>query len=81
MAAVVIGFFVSLVAAAFLWVLLDQAMVPLLDMAAENASLSAASKGVSDAREGWQQAVWFVLVLLAVMGLAGAAAVSRRPTR
>lgn len=78
MAVVVMVFFASIVAAALVWLLLEQAAQPMLDMARTNASTAAASSGISDATTAWSYARLLVLVLAGVLGLAGAAAVSRR---
>lgn len=81
LAAAVMGFFGTLVAAALLFILLNQAADPLLGMARDGSSLPEGSTGIGYAESGWTWAPFFALVLACVGGLAAAAAVSRRAPR
>lgn len=72
---VLLAFLGGIVAAALFFMFLNQAWMPLMDIAADNSSLAAASTGISYARRGWTHYLFFALILLASGGLAGAAAI------
>lgn len=78
-AALAFGVIGTLIVGAFLWVLLDQAFDPLMDIAVAANNTSQSQNGTDDARTAWDNWAFFALVLILVMAVAGAAASSRRP--
>lgn len=78
MAVVIFVFFGTIVVGAFLWVLLNQAWTPMIDMATNASNTSDSAQGIDDAKTAWDVARGLILVLTAVLGLAGAAASSGR---
>ena len=80
LAIVILVVFGTIVVGAFLWVLLNESATLLFDLAENASNTTDSGQGLSDARETWDMARALVLVLVFVLGLAGAAATSgRRP--
>jgi len=77
LAVVIAVFFGSVAAAGFLYIMLDQAWQPMIGMAENASNTSKTGQGIADAKTAWNSGLAFVLPLLLVLGIAGAAA-SRR---
>jgi len=73
LAVVIFVFFGSVAGAGFLWIILDQAWQPMIGMAENASNTSGTSQGISDAKTAWNNGLAFVLPLVLILGIAGAA--------
>lgn len=79
MAVVGLVFIGSVIAGALIYVFLQQAWSPLIDMAGNHSSTNASQEGLNTvAKPAWNNWAMWVLLLSFVLGIAGAAANARR---